>query len=43
MLDWPANEMMVCSMSLGYEDKSDISGRLVTEREPVEGFTRFFS
>ncbi|WP_194721781.1 nitroreductase [Noviherbaspirillum malthae] len=43
MLGWPDNEMMVCSMSLGYEDTGDISGRLVTEREPVENFVRFFS
>lgn len=43
MLGWPDNEMMVCSMSLGVEDRSDISGRLVTEREPVAGFARFFT
>jgi len=43
MLGWQDGEMMVCSMSLGVEDTSDISGRLVTEREPVEGFARFFS
>ncbi|WP_151636090.1 nitroreductase [Noviherbaspirillum aerium] len=43
LLDWPDNEMMVCSMSLGYEDTGDISGKLVTEREPVRGFARFFS
>lgn len=43
MLGWPDNEMMVCSMSLGVEDTSDISGRLVTEREPVAGFARFFT
>ncbi|MEC4717811.1 nitroreductase [Noviherbaspirillum sp. CPCC 100848] len=43
MLGWPDNEMMVCSMSLGVEDMSDISGRLVTEREPVAGFARFFT
>jgi nitroreductase len=37
----PANEMVVCGMSLGYADMSRIENSLVTEREPVAGFTRF--
>ena len=35
------NEMVVCGMSLGYADMSKIENKLVTEREPVSGFTRF--
>jgi nitroreductase len=42
MLQWPDNEVMVCSMSLGVEDTDAIESRLVTERAPVEEFTRFF-
>jgi len=37
----PANEMVVCGMSLGYADQSKIENSLVTEREPVSGFARF--
>ena len=35
------HEMVVCGMSLGYADMSKIENELVTEREPVSGFTRF--
>ena len=35
------DEMVVCGMSLGYADMSKIENELVTEREPVMGFTRF--
>ncbi|UZG45848.1 nitroreductase [Caldimonas thermodepolymerans] len=37
----PANEMLVCGMSLGYADPEAVENRLQTEREPVEGFTTF--
>ena len=37
----PANEMLVCGMSLGHADPQAIENTLVTEREPVAGFTRF--
>jgi nitroreductase len=37
----PASEMVVCGMSLGYADMSRVENSLVTEREPVAGFTRF--
>ena len=37
----PASEQLVCGMSLGWADPSAIENRLVTEREPVGGFTRF--
>lgn len=36
-----ADEMVVCGMSLGYADPAAVENTLVTEREPVEGFTRF--
>ena len=39
----PASEMVVCGMSLGYADESAPENTLVTEREPVSGFTRFVS
>jgi len=35
------DEMVVCGMSLGHADPAAIENTLVTEREPVEGFTRF--
>ena len=41
VLDLPANEQVVCGMSLGYADPDAPEGRLVTEREPVPGFARF--
>ncbi|MCU0939436.1 MAG: nitroreductase [Burkholderiaceae bacterium] len=37
----PANEMVVCGMSLGYADMSHVENTLQTEREPVGGFARF--
>jgi nitroreductase len=37
----PASEMVVCGMSLGHADPQAVENRLVTEREPVEGFARF--
>lgn len=37
----PANEMLVCGMALGFADRSKIENSLITEREPVSGFTRF--
>ena len=37
----PENEMVVCGMSLGYADMSQVENTLVTEREPVGGFARF--
>jgi len=36
-----ADEMVVCGMSLGHADSAAIENTLITEREPVEGFTRF--
>jgi nitroreductase len=37
----PANEQLVCGMSLGWADPGAIENTLVTEREPVAGFARF--
>jgi nitroreductase len=37
----PANEMLVCGMSLGHADPAAIENTLQTEREPVAGFARF--
>jgi len=40
-LGMPADQMLVCGMSLGYADASSIENSLVTEREPVAAFTTF--
>ena len=40
-LHLPATEMVVCGMALGYADMSKVENTLVTEREPVAGFSRF--
>ncbi|CAD5201321.1 nitroreductase [Pseudomonas sp. FEN] len=41
MLEIPAEQMLVCGMSLGYADENSIENTLVTDREPVSAFTRF--
>jgi len=40
-LQLPADEMVVCGMSLGVADPQAIENTLTTEREPVEQFARF--
>ena len=40
-LGLPPEEMVVCGMSLGTADPAAVENGLVTQREPVEGFTRF--
>ena len=40
-LNLRGEEMVVCGMSLGYGDPDAVENSLVTEREPVAGFTRF--
>lgn len=40
-LQLPGNEMVVCGMALGVADPGKIENTLITEREPVAGFTRF--
>ena len=37
----PANEQLVCGMSLGHADPAAVENSLVTEREPVSSFARF--
>ena len=39
----PATEMVVCGMALGYADPEKIENTLITAREPVSGFTRYFA
>ena len=41
MLGAPAEEQLVCGMSLGHADPEAIENTLVTEREPVASFVRF--
>ena len=36
-----ADEQVVCGMSLGHADPDAVENTLVTEREPVSGFTHF--
>jgi nitroreductase len=36
-----SDEMVVCGMSLGHADPAAVENTLITEREPVQGFTRF--
>jgi nitroreductase len=38
----PEEQIIICGMSLGYADNEAIENTLVTEREPVENFTRFY-
>ena len=42
-LQFPADEQLVCCISLGYEDKDAPENHLVTERVPVEEFVQFVS
>lgn len=37
----PESELVICGMALGYADPSKIENSLISEREPVAGFTRF--
>ncbi|HBI83158.1 nitroreductase [Orrella sp. NBD-18] len=37
----PESELVICGMALGYADHSRIENSLISEREPVSGFTRF--
>jgi nitroreductase len=39
----PAEEQLVCGMSLGHADPEAIENTLVTEREPVASFVRFMA
>jgi nitroreductase len=37
----PENQVVVCGMALGYEDKSEVANSLITERAPLEDWVRF--
>jgi nitroreductase len=37
----PEGQMLVCGMSLGHADPAAVENTLITEREPVAGFTHF--
>lgn len=37
----PPEQMVVCGMSLGYEDKTAVENQLATEREPLAGWVKF--
>jgi len=39
----PANEQLVCGMSLGHADPDAVENTLVTEREPVGAFAHFLA
>jgi nitroreductase len=41
VLQLPESEQLVCGMALGYADPDKIENSLITEREPVSGFTTF--
>jgi nitroreductase len=42
VLGLPVAEMVVCGMSLGHADPDAVENQLVTEREPVQGFVRYY-
>lgn len=37
----PEDQMLICGMALGYEDRDEPANRLVTERASVDAFARF--
>lgn len=37
----PESELVICGMALGFADHSKIENSLISEREPVAGFTHF--
>jgi nitroreductase len=41
VIDWPESDMLVCAMSIGYQDPNAIVNTLVTERIPLESFVRY--
>ncbi len=40
-LDIPSGESLACAIALGYADEDAVINTLVTDREPVDAFTRF--
>ncbi len=41
-LSLPQEQMVVCGMALGHADPAAVENGLVTDREPVSGFVRFY-
>jgi len=41
-LDIAQGQIVVCGMSLGFMDSAAVENQLQTEREPLDGFVRFF-
>ena len=41
LLDIPSGESLACAIALGYADEDAVINTLVTDREPVDAFTRF--
>lgn len=41
-LGYPEDSVLLCGMALGYEDESAVINQYRTERESVDGFTRYF-
>ena len=41
-LDYPQNTVLLCGMSLGYEDKNALVNSYRTPREDVSSFTRYY-
>ena len=41
-LQLPEDQMVVCGMALGHADMSAVENSLVTDREPVAGFSKFW-
>jgi nitroreductase len=41
-LQLPEDQMVVCGMALGVADMSAVENTLVTDREPVAGFSKFW-
>lgn len=37
----PDSELVICCLALGYADPDKVENSLVSEREPVKGFTKF--
>lgn len=41
-LEYPSDDILLCGMSLGYEDKGALVNSYRTPREDVDSFTRYF-
>jgi len=41
-LDYPQSTILLCGMSLGYEDKNALVSSYRTPREDISSFTRYY-